>query len=70
MPRKRLESTEHRLIRYPEQAEAYDKQITGIENVGFAKRLSTDEIESHKGSVHYVAHHAVVRPDRKLRLFV
>jgi len=62
---KRLESTERRLMKNADQAKLYDKQITEMETMGFARKLSKEEIESYKGHVHYIAHHAVIRPEKK-----
>ena len=33
--------------------------------MGFARKLDETELSSHKGPVHYVSHHAVVRPEKK-----
>ena len=34
-----------------------------MEEMNFASKLTTKEIEECKGSVHYISHHAVLRPD-------
>ncbi|XP_041467432.1 uncharacterized protein LOC121417765 [Lytechinus variegatus] len=60
-----LESTEKRLYRNPEHAEAYNKQIHELEEMGFAKKLTAADIEKYEGPVHYIKHHAVVRPEKK-----
>ena len=60
-----LESTERRLERNPEHAEAYSKQIHELEEMGFAKKLSADDMRKHEGAVHYISHHAIVRPEKK-----
>ena len=62
---KRLESTERRLKRNPEQAEAYCKQMEEMENMKFARKLSKEEQDKYNGPVHYIPHHAVLRPDKK-----
>ncbi|XP_068687785.1 uncharacterized protein [Montipora foliosa] len=62
---KRLESTERRLKRNPEQAEAYCKQMEKMENMKFARKLSKEEQDKYNGPVHYIPHHAVLRPDKK-----
>lgn len=62
---KRLEATERRLMKNPEHAKAYDQQIKEMEEMEFARKLSPQEIENYNGPVHYVAHHGVVRPDKK-----
>ena len=62
---KRLESTERRLKRNPEQAEAYCKQMEEMESMKFARKLSKEEQDKYHGPVHYIPHHAVLRPDKK-----
>ena len=63
--RKKLETTERRLQKNPEQALAYDKQMVEMEEMKFARKLSNEEINSYEGPVHYIAHHAVIRPEKK-----
>lgn len=36
-----------------------------MEELNFARKLTKREIDEWKGPVHYVAHHAVVRPEKK-----
>eukprot|EP00057_Strongylocentrotus_purpuratus_P004640 XP_003729152.1 PREDICTED: uncharacterized protein LOC100889568 [Strongylocentrotus purpuratus] len=60
-----LQSTEKRLARNPEHAKAYDQQIQEMEDMGFARKLSPQEMECHEGPVHYISHHAVVRAEKK-----
>ncbi|XP_020622981.1 uncharacterized protein LOC110060533 [Orbicella faveolata] len=62
---KRLESTERRLKRNPEQVEAYCKQMEEMESMKFARKLSKEEQNAYQGPVHYIPHHAVLRPDKK-----
>ena len=62
---KRLESTERRLSKNLEQAAAYDKQMVEMEELSFARKLSKEEMENYKGPVHYISHHAVLRPEKK-----
>ena len=62
---KRLESTERCLSNNPEQAEAYHKQIAEMEEMKFSRKLSKEEIGKYEGPVHYISHHAVVRPEKK-----
>ena len=62
---KKLEATERRLIKNPEQAEAYDKQMIEMNEMKFSRKLSRKEIEEYKGPVHYVSHHEVLRPESK-----
>ena len=60
---KRLESTERRLLKKPNEADAYNRKIVEMEEMNFASKLTTKEIEEYKGPVHYISHHAVLRPD-------
>ena len=62
---KHLLSTERRLKRDSEQAEAYCKQMEETESMGFARKLSKEEIDSYQGPVHYIPHHAVLRPEKR-----
>ena len=62
---RKLESTERRLEKNPEYAQAYDQQMREMTEMNFARRLSKKELESYKGPVHYISHHAVVKPDKK-----
>ncbi len=62
---KKMESTERRLSKQPDHAESYDEQMKEMEEMKFSRKLTKDEIDEWKGPVHYVAHHAVVRPEKK-----
>ena len=62
---RKLESTERRLANNPEHAKAYDNQMKEMTELNFSRKLSGVELESYKGPVHYIAHHAVIRPDEK-----
>ena len=62
---KKLEATERRLMKDPASAKEYNKQITEMTELSFARKLSKEEITNHKGPVHYIAHHEVVRPEKK-----
>ena len=46
---KMLCGTEKRLLRNPEHAKAYDKQIKEMVQMGFAKKLTVGEVESYSG---------------------
>ena len=61
---KRLESTEHRLIKHPEQAEAYNQQMKEMTDKNFFRRLTDEELNDYKGPIHYIAHHGVLRPEK------
>ena len=52
-------------MKHPENAASYDKQIKEMGEMQFARKLTPKEIEEWKGPVHYVAHHAVLRPEKK-----
>ena len=56
---KKLESTERRLMKQSDYADAYDKQVKEMEELNFSRKLNKRELEDWKGPVHYVAHHAV-----------
>lgn len=60
-----LQSTERRLTRNPQHAEAYNKQMAEMVDLGFSRKLTEEEINTHKGPVHYVSHHAVIRPEKR-----
>lgn len=60
---KRLESTERRLLKNPTQAASYNDKMVEMEKMSFSRKLSEKEINDHKGPVHYISHHAVLRPD-------
>ena len=62
---KKLESTERRLKKNPHMAEAYDGQMAEMVKLGFARKLSQEEVSSYKGPVHYISHHEVYRPEKK-----
>ena len=62
---KRLELIERLLAKRPDQATAYDNQMKEMETLKFARKLSEEEMENYKGPVHYISHHAVVRPEKK-----
>ena len=62
---KKLEITEAQLIKQPETGKAYDDQMKDMEDRGFSRNLSDKEVAEWKGPVHYVSHHAVVRPEKK-----
>ena len=61
---KRLESTERRLMKHPEQAEAYNKQMKEMIDMNFSRKLTDEELNAYKGPIHYIAHHGVLRPEK------
>ena len=60
---KGLESKERRLLKNPLQAAAYNEKMTEMEDMSFSRKLSEQEINDYKGPVHYISHHAVLRPE-------
>ena len=52
-------------MKNPENAASYDKQIKEMGEMQFSRKLSSKEIDHWKGPVHYVAYHAVIRPEKK-----
>ena len=62
---KKLESTERRLNKVPEHAKNYDAQMKEMEDRKFSRKLTKEEIVEWNKPVHYVSHHAVVRPEKK-----
>ena len=62
---KRLESMERRLKMKPEQAEAYEKQMKEMNEMNFSRQLTSEELRDYKGPVHYIPHHAILRPEKK-----
>ena len=62
---KKLETTERRLAKNPDHAEAYDKQMREMNEMNFSRKLSKEELTSYKGPIHYISHHEVVRPNNK-----
>ena len=49
----------------PEQAEAYDKQMKEMNEMNFSRQLTSEELRDYKGPVHYIPHHAILRPEKK-----
>ncbi len=63
--KRKLEATERRLLKNQENATAYDKEMTNMNNLGFSRKLSEEELKQYNGPVHYVSHHEVLRPESK-----
>ena len=61
----KLRATERRLLKTPEHASLYNKQITEMVAMGFARKLSSEEASAYDGPVHYISHHEVLRPEKK-----
>ncbi|XP_063955361.1 uncharacterized protein LOC135154088 [Lytechinus pictus] len=60
-----LAGTEKKLVINPEYAEAYSKQMKEMTEMGFSRKLTQEEMKNYQGPVHYISHHAVVRPEKK-----
>eukprot|EP00057_Strongylocentrotus_purpuratus_P016422 XP_011670896.1 PREDICTED: uncharacterized protein LOC105441474 [Strongylocentrotus purpuratus] len=60
-----LQATEKRLAKNPEHAEVYKQQMQEMVEMGFSRKLTDEEKKRHDGPVHYIGHHAVVRPEKK-----
>ncbi|XP_028413778.1 uncharacterized protein LOC114536622 [Dendronephthya gigantea] len=60
---KRLDSTERRLLKNPTQAAAYNDKMAEMEKMSFSRKLTEAEVKDHKGPVHYISHHAVLKPE-------
>ena len=52
-------------MKKPEYAKLYGDQIKEMEEMRFSRKLTEKDIEEWKGPIHYVAYHAVVRPEKK-----
>ena len=61
----KLESVERRLMKNPDNASSYINKIQEMETMEFARKLSPKELTASKGPIHYVSHHAVIRPEKK-----
>ena len=44
---------------------AYDNQMQEMEKMKSSRKLSKKEVDSYTGPVHYIPHHAVIRPEKK-----
>ena len=62
---KKLETTERRLMKNTEHAQAYNKQMVEMSEMEFSRKLSEKELVEYKGPVHYISHHTVFRPESK-----
>ena len=62
---RKLEATERRLAKNPEHAKAYNEQMMELVKINFARKLSKEEMIAYDGPIHYIAHHEVVRPEKR-----
>lgn len=58
-----LQSKERQLLRNPDLAESYDKQMKDMIKMKFARQLTKSEIDNYTGPIFYIPHHAVIRED-------
>ncbi|XP_068749406.1 uncharacterized protein [Montipora capricornis] len=63
--RKKLESTERRLLKNPEHATAYDRQMIEMSELQFSRKFTEKEAREYTGPVHYISHQEVLRPENK-----
>ncbi|XP_033106332.1 uncharacterized protein LOC117108428, partial [Anneissia japonica] len=54
---------EKRLKKTPNAAEQYNKAIGDLVERGFAKKLTNKDKTEYHGPVHFIPHHAVIRPE-------
>ena len=54
---------ERRIAKNVEYAKMYSEQIQDMVDRNVARKLSKEEIESYSGSIHYLSHHEVLKPD-------
>ena len=62
---KKLESTKQRLMKQPGQALNYDMQVKEMEEMKCSRKPTEKERRQWKGPVHYAAHHADLRLEKK-----
>ena len=62
---RRLEAMEKQLSKNPEHAKAYNSQMKEMEDLKFSRKITQEEERQYTGPVHYITHHAVVRPEKK-----
>ena len=58
-----LKSTEKRLSKNRKHAEMYQQQIDDMIQCKVARKLPASELEEHRGPIHYISHHEVLKPD-------
>ncbi|XP_028415610.1 uncharacterized protein LOC114538968 [Dendronephthya gigantea] len=63
--KRKLETTERRLAKNPNHAEAYDKQMRELNEMNFSRKVSSEELKTYKGPIHYISHHEIVKPEKK-----
>ena len=66
----RLHSLEKSLLRQPQKAEAYKKVMDGYLELGFARKLTTEEEQESNPRTWYLPHHGVTNPKKPEKLRV
>ncbi|XP_043203367.1 uncharacterized protein LOC122371257 [Amphibalanus amphitrite] len=66
----RLHSLEKSLLRKPQKAEAYKKVMDGYVELGFARKLETEEEQESHPRTWYLPHHGVTNPRKPGKLRV
>ena len=61
----KLKTMERRLLSNPDHAALYNCQIEDMVERGVARKLQLIEMLSYRGPVHYISHHAVMKPESK-----
>jgi len=52
-------------MKKPEYARLYGNQIKELDEKRFSRKLTEKDIEESKRLIRYMAHHAIVRPEKK-----
>ena len=58
----RLESTERGLRKDQPLQEAYQEQMRDMLEREVSRKLTKDELDSYKGPIYYISHHAILNP--------
>ena len=61
----KLKSTEKRLLKDKNYAQIYQRQVDDMISRGVARKVNSEELSEYNGPIHYIAHHAVLKPDSK-----
>ena len=58
-----LKSTEKRLLKNREDAKVYKEQMQDMLNRGASRKVNEEEVKGYTGPIHYINHHAVIKPE-------
>ena len=61
-----LKSTEKHMSKNRKHAEMYQQQIDDMIQCKGARKLPASELEEYRGTIHYISHHEVLKPDYEL----